>query len=75
VLLPGTVVEPGAVVEYAILGEGCRVGRGCRVGGTPENTMPSPWGLTVVSPYCELADERVVPAGKMLNREGEEVSK
>jgi glucose-1-phosphate adenylyltransferase len=75
VLLPGTVVEPGAVVEYAILGEGCRVGKGCRVGGTPENTMPAPWGLTVVSPYCVLADERVVPAGKMLNREGEEVSK
>jgi glucose-1-phosphate adenylyltransferase len=75
VLLPGTIVEPGAVVEYAILGEGCRVGKGCRVGGTPENTMPSPWGLTVVSPFCSLEDERVVPAGKMLNREGEEVSK
>ena len=75
VLLPGTVVEPGAVVEYAILGEGCHIGRDCQVGGTPENTAPDSWGLTVLAPGCAVeSGKRVVP-GIMLNRNGEEVSK
>ncbi len=75
VVLPGTVIEPGAVVEYAILGEGCRVGKNCRVGAAPETTAPESWGLTVLAPHCELADERVVRPGVMLDRAGEEVSK
>ncbi|MFR1616580.1 MAG: glucose-1-phosphate adenylyltransferase subunit GlgD [Dysosmobacter welbionis] len=54
VLFPGVTVEPGAVVEYAILGEGCRIGRNCRLGGTPEETAPDPWGLTVLAPGCVL---------------------
>ena len=75
VVLPGTVVEPGAVVEYAILGEGCRIGRNCRVGGTPENTAPAPWGLTVLAPGCVLEDDKQVRPGIMLNKSGEEVSR
>ena len=74
VLLPGVTVEPGAVVEYAILGERCRVGRGCHVGGTPE-TSGEVWGLTVLAPECAVAEGRQVPAGVMLDRNGEEVSK
>ena len=75
VLFPGVTVEPGAVVEYAILGEGCRIGRNCRVGGTPENTAPAPWGLTVLAPGCALEDERQARPGAMLNKNGEEVSR
>ena len=75
VLLPGTVVEPGAVVEYAILGEGCHIGRDCRVGGTPEETAPDSWGLTVLAPGCAVEDGRKVAPGIMLGRNGEEVSK
>ena len=65
----------GAVVEYAILGEGCRIGRGCRVGGTPENTAPDPWGLTVLAPGCTLESDKRVRPGIMLNKNGEEVSR
>ena len=75
VLLPGTVVEPGAVVEYAILGENCHIGRNCRVGGTPENTAPAPWGLTVLAPNCVLAEGQTVAPGIMLDRDGKEVSR
>ena len=75
ILHPGVVVEPGAVVEYAILGEGCRIGRGCRVGGTPENTAPDPWGLTVLAPGCTLESDKRVRPGIMLNKNGEEVSR
>ncbi|MDD3347708.1 glucose-1-phosphate adenylyltransferase [Oscillibacter sp.] len=75
VLLPGTVVEENAVVEYAILGEDCRIGVGCRVGGAPEDTAPSPWGLTVLAPHCRLPDGKQVRPGIMLDRNGEEVSK
>ena len=75
VLFPGVTVGPGAVVEYAILGEGCRIGRGCRVGGTPENTAPAPWGLTVLAPGCVLEDDKQVRPGIMLNKSGEEVSR
>ena len=75
VLFPGVTVEPGAVVEYAILGEGCRIGRGCRVGGTPENTAPAPWGLTVLAPGCVLEADKQVRPGIMLNKSGEEVSR
>ena len=75
VLFPGVTVEPGAVVEYAILGEGCRIGRGCRVGGTPENTAPAPWGLTVLAPGCVLEADKQVRPGIMLNKNGEEVSR
>ena len=75
VLMPGTVVAPGAVVEYAILGENCRIGENCHVGGTPENTAPDPWGLTVLAPGCALADGKEVRPGIMLGRNGEEVSK
>ena len=75
VLFPGVTVEPGAVVEYAILGEGCRIGRGCRVGGTPENTAPAPWGLTVLAPGCTLESDKRVRPGIMLNKNGEEVSR
>ena len=75
VLFPGVTVEPGAVVEYAILGEGCRIGRNCRLGGTPEETAPDPWGLTVLAPGCVLEDEKRVRPGVMLNKNGEEVSR
>ncbi|SFO97104.1 glucose-1-phosphate adenylyltransferase [Oscillibacter sp. PC13] len=75
VLLPGVTVEPGAVVEYAILGERCHVGRGCHVGGTPEQTAAEQWGLTVLAPDCTLEEERRVPAGTMLDRNGKEVSR
>ena len=75
VLMPGTVVAPGAVVEYAILGENCRIGENCHVGGTPENTAPDPWGLTVLAPGCALADGKEVRPGIMLGRNGEEVAK
>ena len=71
----GVTVEPGAVVEYAILGEGCRIGKNCRVGGTPENTAPAPWGLTVLAPGCVLEDDKQVRPGIMLNKSGEEVSR
>ena len=76
VVLPGVTIEPGAVVEYAILGEGCHVGKNCRIGAAPEEEGTDVWGgLTVIAPHCELTDERVVPAGKMLAKNGEEVSK
>lgn len=75
VLMPGAQVEPGAVVEYAILGEDCLVRRGCHVGGAPEDTAPAPWGLTVLGPGCQLAEEQRVRPGVMLDRNGEEVAK
>lgn len=75
VVLPGAVIEKGAVVEYAILGEGCHIGKRCHVGGTPEESDPSKWGLTILAPHCELEDERVVQPGIMLGHSGEEVSK
>ena len=76
VVLPGSTIEPGAVVEYAILGEGCHVGKNCHIGATPESAGAEPWGgLTVLAPHCQLEDERVVLPGKMLDKNGEEVSK
>ena len=75
VLMPGASVAPGAVVEYAILGERCRVGKNCRIGGCPQQVPPEDWGLTVLAPDCEVQEERVVPAGRMLDRNGEEVSR
>ena len=75
VLMPGVTVEPGAVVEYSIVGEGCRIGRNSRVGGTPEETAPASWGLTVLAPDCKVEEDRRVGAGIMLDRNGEEVSK
>ena len=75
VLLPGVKVAKDAVVEYAILGENCTIAAGCHVGGTPENTAPAPWGLTVLAPNCALAEGRRVAPGIMLDRNGEEVSK
>ena len=75
VLMPGTVVKPGAVVEYAILGENCSIGENCHVGGTPEETAPASWGLTVLAPNCSLAEGKEVRPGIMLDRNGEEVSK
>ncbi len=74
VLLPGAKVGAGATVRYAILGEGCVVGAGCSVGGRPEDTMAD-WGLTVLAPHLELADNTVVPAGKMLGADGQEVAR
>ena len=75
VLMPGTVVKPGAVVEYAILGESCSIGENCHVGGTPEETAPDSWGLTVLAPGCSLAEGKEVRPGVMLDRNGEEVSR
>lgn len=75
VLLPGVQVEPGAEVRYAIVGEGCRVGRNCRVGAAPESTPAEQWGLTVLAPGCALEEGRAVPAGTMLDRQGEEAEK
>ena len=75
VLFPGVTVAPGAVVEYAILGENCRIGKNCRVGGTPEDTAPDPWGLTVLAPGCALEDGKQVRPGVMLSKNGEEVSR
>ena len=75
VLMPGTVVKPGAVVEYAILGENCSIGENSHVGGTPEETAPDPWGLTVLAPNCSLEAGKEVRPGIMLDRNGEEVSK
>ena len=74
VLLPGVVVEPGAVVEYAILGENCHIGKDCKIGGTPEESGEG-WDLTVLAPGCQVEAGRQVAAGKMLGRDGEEVSK
>ena len=54
---------------------GCRIGRNCRLGGTPEETAPDPWGLTVLAPGCVLEDEKRVRPGVMLNKNGEEVSR
>ena len=65
----------GAVVEYAILGENCSIGENCHVGGTPEETAPASWGLTVLAPNCSLAEGKEVRPGIMLGRNGEEVSK
>ena len=48
---------------------------GCRVGGTPENTAPDPWGLTVLAPGCTLESDKRVRPGIMLNKNGEEVSR
>ena len=73
VLLPGTVVKAGAVVEYAILGESCVVGENCHVGGIPGSSES--WGLTVLAPNCQVEAGREVPAGIMLDRNAEEVSK
>ena len=75
VIQPDTVIAPGAVVEYAIVGEGCHIGKDCHVGGSPEETAPDQWGLTVLAPHCTLNDERKVRPGCMLSRTGEEVSK
>ena len=72
-LLPGTVVKPGAVVEYAILGESCVVGENCHIGSEPGSSEK--WGLTVLAPNCQVEDGRQVPAGIMLDRNAEEVSK
>ena len=69
------MVKPGAVVEYAILGENCSIGENCHVGGTPEETAPASWGLTVLAPNCSLAEGKEVRPGIMLDRNGEEVSK
>ena len=75
VVLPGSVIEPGAVVEYAILGEGCRVGKNSHIGAAPEAVTDGSWGLTVIAPHCQLVEDKIVPAGKMLDKNGEEVSK
>ncbi|MBQ9330348.1 MAG: glucose-1-phosphate adenylyltransferase [Oscillibacter sp.] len=75
VVLPGTVIESGAVVEYAILGEGCRIGANAQVGCAPQGADPDTWGLTVLAPGCPVADGRTIPAGTMLDRSGEEVTK
>ena len=75
VVLPGAKIEDGAVVEYAIVGENCRIGKNARVGARPENTDPDAWGLTVLAPGCDVSDGRNVPAKKMLNQNGEEVSR
>ena len=45
------------------------------VGGTPEETAPASWGLTVLAPNCSLAEGKEVRPGIMLGRNGEEVSK
>ena len=46
-----------------------------RVSGTPEETAPAPWGLTVLAPGCALEEEKQVRPGVMLNKNGEEVSR
>ena len=75
VLMPGATVDPGAVVEYAILGERCSVGKDCRIGASPDQVPPEDWGLTVLAPDCNVQEGRVVPAGRMLDQNGEEVSR
>lgn len=75
VLMPGATVAPGAVVEYAILGERCSVGKDCRIGASPDQVPPEDWGLTVLAPDCKVQEGRVVPAGRMLDQNGEEVSR
>lgn len=74
VLLPGAVVKAGAVVKYAIVGENCTIGAGATVGAFPEDTMEA-WGLTVLAPYLDLPDGSVVSAGKMLDKDGQEVAR
>ena len=73
--LPVVVEDEVLIGANAVVIEGCRIGRNCRLGGTPEETAPDPWGLTVLAPGCVLEDEKRVRPGVMLNKNGEEVSR
>ena len=53
----------------------CRVGAEARVGAAPEDCDAESWGLAVLAPECEVAPGRVVKAGIMLNKRGEERAK
>ena len=74
-LSPGVIDTPmnGDLTEadLAALREETPLGRT----GTPEETAPDPWGLTVLAPGCVLEDEKRVRPGVMLNKNGEEVSR
>ena len=72
---PVVVEDEVLIGANAVVIEGCRIGRNCRLGGTPEETAPDPWGLTVLAPGCVLEDEKRVRPGVMLNKNGEEVSR
>ena len=69
VLMPGAVVEEGAVVQYAILGENAVVAKGAQVGSAPECTAdPAAWGIAVLGPNTKLAENEIVPAKTMLDK-------
>ncbi len=69
VLMPGAVVEEGAVVQYAILGENTVVAKGAKVGCAPECVEdPEKWGIAVLGPNTKLAENEIVPAKTMLDK-------
>ena len=69
VLMPGAVVEEGAVVQYAILGENAVVAKGAQVGSAPECAEdPAAWGIAVLGPSTKLAENEIVPAKTMLDK-------
>ena len=69
VLMPGAVVEEGAVVQYAILGENAVVAKGAQVGSAPECAEdPAAWGIAVLGPNTKLAENEIVPAKTMLDK-------
>ena len=69
VLMPGAVVEEGAVVQYAILGENAVVAKGAVVGSAPECAEdPEKWGIAVLGPNTKLAENEIVPAKTMLDK-------
>ena len=69
VLMPGAVVEEGAVVQYAILGENAVVAKGAVVGAAPECAEdPEKWGIAVLGPNTKLAENEIVPAKTMLDK-------
>ena len=69
VLMPGAVVEEGAVVQYAILGENAVVAKGAQMGSAPECAEdPAAWGIAVLGPNTKLAENEIVPAKTMLDK-------
>lgn len=74
VLFPGVTVDPGAVVKYAIIGNGCHIGRNCQIGETPDEAGTA-HGVTVLGPYCDIEDGRVIKAKRMLDSDGKEVAR
>ncbi len=70
VVMQHAVVEPGAKVYNAIIGEGAVIRRGAVVGApAEEGKAPT---ITVVGPGCTVYENETVPAGEIIDRDGEE---